>query len=1628
MYLRTIDRVGVGLLALALAFAPSPLRADVTGLTTPQLGVTVTDQPVAFSAATFDAPALVGTLDPGDGIQLEVTPGSLSLATTAGLAFITGDGVEDPTLIFTGPDDTVAAALDGLTYLPPAGYAGGATVTMTLIGTPTLVASWRVAVHTPFADWKDERDAIISGLTVIHGGVQPGHMVAFGLEAYEALRYPGSGPPGTLVAFASWGAGRVVAVPDHQMLDMGSYGSVSGPFYRKSLAWLAGSAALSVKIVTKNQGTADWLTGDGYTDVTVTDDGGLAGALAGADVYVPGWLGSTVSAETLEVIGDFVRGGGGLFIADYGVGYTWWWGKPIHEAPGNVLLREAGIGFVGGNTGYEAGLTLFKTPSEQINGEALLTMLGDKSLFTASEQTLGLRLLERIYDALPPGDPLAARLDAAVEVLMEEISPTPLNPISGYWEQALLERESTLLEETPLAELEKHRTADEIFGPVPDDAPRVSGAVLIDPAVTRWHTTGYYLAPGELATVTAPAEVIGEGFTIQVSGHVDDISNTDTWLRMPRVDRVFDLDATEIPIASPFGGALYVNVGTTSTDLPPFEVTFSGVVEAPRFVLGETTDAAWTGGIRDLPAPYAEFVSDHLSLSLPASMIRELDDAEAVAAFWDEVVAIQDALGMVEDLRTNAERINIDVQVSWGYLHAGYPVQGPLVAGPELVDMDGLLQSGSWGWFHELGHEAQRRPDKSWGWDNAYTFDGAVEATVNIFTSTVYDVMEIPNRGGWSWTGDRIQVMKKALEGLGGGGSFATLDVGFKLAMFLQLRDAWSWGAFQALFAGYNAALPEELPATDQEERDQLLVRFSQIIGHDLGPFMGDAWGIACSDAARAAVAPLPDWLPALGGIEGAFIVPAQTSKAFDLAGEALSFDGVAMVTVVTPPDHGLLSPGGDGTWTYEPMEGFQGTDGFEYTVTSSTGHVMTSEVTLDVTSHGVLLERWFGIAGSEVALLLGDPGYPDVPDETLFLSTFEAPQNVANDFGARLRAFLVPQVGGEYTFWIASDDNSELWLSPTQAPQDAALIAKVPAWSGPGQWDLYALQQSAPVPLEAGHVYYIEALHKEGGGADHLSVAWALEGQDPAVIGGDDLRIYRVDNVAPVGVDDEAETTVDVPVYINVLSNDTDADGDPLYILDWEASPGAEVAAWEGEVLVYTPPPGFSGPDTFTYTVADGYGAAATAEVTVWVLYDCSTLPCGDDNPCTDNSCEPLAGCVITNNALPCEDGDACTDDDVCAAGACLSGPIKSCDDGDLCTDDLCDPVLGCLSGDPTDCDDFDPCTDDSCDPASGCVYSYNTIPCSDGDACTDGDACAQGTCVPGPALGCNDGDPCTVDGCLAASGCFNTPVPDCCNGDLDCAPGFACQALTCEPVQCAPCEDSSDCGNGGLCFSMESGDYCLSPCDDGCPDETVCAGTQAPACWPFVGDCVCTPGAGEGCDGDQWVELDSCGNPVEVIEDCAYGCVADTGCCPAGTQAVDGDCIPDVVGEDLVVEPDVVIAPDVIEAEEIWAEEIQGEETIDEELPMDTDAPPADLAPGDDTAPPDPDAPAPPLDVPTTAPDTDDPGVDTDVPDDDLVTSSGGRGKGGCAAASPATPPMALLILLAAAWMALRRVRRRL
>lgn len=92
--------------------------------------------------------------------------------------------------------------------------------------------------------------------------------------------------------------------------------------------------------------------------------------------------------------------------------------------------------------------------------------------------------------------------------------------------------------------------------------------------------------------------------------------------------------------------------------------------------------------------------------------------------------------------------------------------------------------------------------------------------------------------------------------------------------------------------------------------------------------------------------------------------------------------------------------------------------------------------------------------------------------------------------------------------------------------------------------------------------------------------------------------------NNAPMATDDEAETNAGESVMIDVLDNDSDADGDSLTITDaTDGNNGTVDVATDGASVTYMPNADFAGEDEFMYTVSDGEGGMDTATVMVDVM-----------------------------------------------------------------------------------------------------------------------------------------------------------------------------------------------------------------------------------------------------------------------------------------------------------------------------------------------------------------------------------------------------------------------------------------
>ncbi|MBD1938670.1 cadherin-like domain-containing protein [Microcoleus sp. FACHB-68] len=91
--------------------------------------------------------------------------------------------------------------------------------------------------------------------------------------------------------------------------------------------------------------------------------------------------------------------------------------------------------------------------------------------------------------------------------------------------------------------------------------------------------------------------------------------------------------------------------------------------------------------------------------------------------------------------------------------------------------------------------------------------------------------------------------------------------------------------------------------------------------------------------------------------------------------------------------------------------------------------------------------------------------------------------------------------------------------------------------------------------------------------------------------------------NVAPAANNDSLTLNENAPATtINVLANDTDADGDPLTIASFtQPSNGILLSNGDG-TFSYTPNSNFAGSDSFTYNISDGKGGIDTGIVTLTI------------------------------------------------------------------------------------------------------------------------------------------------------------------------------------------------------------------------------------------------------------------------------------------------------------------------------------------------------------------------------------------------------------------------------------------
>ena len=251
--------------------------------------------------------------------------------------------------------------------------------------------------------------------------------------------------------------------------------------------------------------------------------------------------------------------------------------------------------------------------------------------------------------------------------------------------------------------------------------------------------------------------------------------------------------------------------------------------------------------------------------------------------------------------------------------------------------------------------------------------------------------------------------------------------------------------------------------------------------------------------------------------------------------------DGDALSVNITPvvaPQHGLLVLNSDGSFVYTPDANYAGLDSFTYQLVDSDGGTSTATVTVAI------------VATNDDPLALGTLG--------------AAIANDGSSVSIHTSAHFIDVDGDALTYWATG---LPLGLNMN------AVTGEI--------WGTLAHDASSAV---AGGIYTI--------------IAYA---DDPQ--GGSAQRSFSLTavNQAPVAVADSVNVTEDGSASGNVLSNDSDPDGDALSV---NTTP--VVAPQHGSLVLnsdgsyaYTPDANYNGTDSFTYQLVDSDGGTATATVT---------------------------------------------------------------------------------------------------------------------------------------------------------------------------------------------------------------------------------------------------------------------------------------------------------------------------------------------------------------------------------------------------------------------------------------------
>jgi hypothetical protein len=372
-------------------------------------------------------------------------------------------------------------------------------------------------------------------------------------------------------------------------------------------------------------------------------------------------------------------------------------------------------------------------------------------------------------------------------------------------------------------------------------------------------------------------------------------------------------------------------------------------------------------------------------------------------------------------------------------------------------------------------------------------------------------------------------------------------------------------------------------------------------------------------------------------------------------------------ITGVTQPGHGVATIA-SGAIVYAPVSAFSGTDTFRYTISDGHGGTASADVSVTI---GAAPNRAPQAVADAASTTFGQPvtirvlandSDPD-GDALAIVGVTQPVGGTVSIDGTTLAFTPSPGFSGVARFTYTIDDGHGGTSSapvtvnvaaqpnrPPVAADDTATTAfatpvtiDVLANDSDPDRDMLGIASIAPpangtAAISGNAIVYTPNATFSGIDRFTYTISDGRGGSASAAV---TVTVMPQPNRPPVAVDDAATTAFQTAVAINVLANDSDPDGDPLAISGVTTPANGTVSA-SGGTITYTPAAGYSGIDRFTYTIDDGRGGTATANVTVTVGTPPNQPPIAVNDTATTPSGTAVTIDVLANDSDP--DGDPLT------------------------------------------------------------------------------------------------------------------------------------------------------------------------------------------------------------------------------------------------------------------------------------------------------------------------------------------------------------------------------------------------